>query len=105
MDEILVELQKEYPNIFEIATIDAEGIPEASLENGVTAVPSIVAFKVRNLLPQYTIFSRIVLSKLFIKYIGMTRCKIFIGKYNFGQVGPEWPILRKTPKFSRIYYR
>ncbi|KAI1719304.1 glutaredoxin domain-containing protein [Ditylenchus destructor] len=45
MDEILVELQKEYPNTFEVATIDAEGIPEASLENGVTAVPSIVAFK------------------------------------------------------------
>lgn len=46
LDELLVELLKEYGNNFEAAKVDAEGQPELSLEHKVNAVPTVVVFQV-----------------------------------------------------------
>lgn len=46
LNEILAELAKTLSDPFNVAQIDAEAVPEASLESGVTAAPTIVYFKV-----------------------------------------------------------
>lgn len=45
LNKILDELQDEL-KIFNGATIDAEGVPDVSLEHGITAAPTVVIFKV-----------------------------------------------------------
>ncbi|KAH7711721.1 Protein GLRX-3 b [Aphelenchoides avenae] len=45
LNEILAELAKTLTDPFNVAEIDAEGVPEASLGSDVTAAPTIVYFK------------------------------------------------------------
>jgi thioredoxin-like negative regulator of GroEL len=53
MDEFLIELLNTddyalygHSKEFEVVKIDAESMPEISIEYGITAVPSIIAFQV-----------------------------------------------------------
>uniref|UniRef100_A0A914HHT3 Thioredoxin domain-containing protein n=1 Tax=Globodera rostochiensis TaxID=31243 RepID=A0A914HHT3_GLORO len=46
LDDLLLELQKEHgQNTFEVAKVDAESLPELSMEQKVSAVPTVIIFK------------------------------------------------------------
>ena len=46
LDEFLLELQNEYGKNFDAAKLDAEAVSDISLQFGVKAVPTIIAFQV-----------------------------------------------------------
>uniref|UniRef100_A0A915D5V5 Thioredoxin domain-containing protein n=1 Tax=Ditylenchus dipsaci TaxID=166011 RepID=A0A915D5V5_9BILA len=68
MDEIIVELQREYPKVFDCASIDAEEVPEASYENGVTAAPTVIFFKSGECVDKLNGFHPTELRNLIVKY-------------------------------------
>lgn len=67
LNELLMELQKDYEDTFDIAQLDAENFPEISLEHGVRAVPTTVAFRDGKILDKIEGFHPAKLKELIIK--------------------------------------
>jgi len=68
MEKLLIEFENEFPKTFKVAKVHAEEVPEASIENSVTSVPTIVFFKDGICIDKRDGFSPLEIKNLIVKH-------------------------------------